>query len=213
MNLSFHCNDWELTFRDLQFITISQIIIYCGWNMILLLLCLSLLWGQIENFLPSFPTSLVLQPCFEKPSFFCIYCIWWNDTILNLQESMSVYESSTSSSREWKETSLMSTQGLQWKPNSPTVSTGPNRRRSYGAPFLGGGVGWGTCHVACGVLAPQPGIKPTPPCIGCSVGGTSTGLPRKSPIWSILITCLPWGRRPVSQFQVHVNTTAGSLCE
>ena len=115
MNLSFHCNDWELTFRDLQFITISQIIIYCGWNMILLLLCLSLPWGQIENFMPSFPPPrLVLQPCFEKPPFFCIYYIWWNDTILNLQASMSVCESSTSSSREWKETSLMSTQGLQW---------------------------------------------------------------------------------------------------
>ena len=29
------------------------------------------------------------------------------------------------------------------------------------------------------------------PCMGCSVWGTSTGLPRKSPIRSILIMCLP----------------------
>lgn len=33
------------------------------------------------------------------------------------------------------------------------------------------GVGWGARHAACGILAPQPGLKPTPPAWDALYGG------------------------------------------
>lgn len=62
-----------------------------------------------------------------------------------------------------------------------------DRTRDSRSIFFGGGVG--RRHAACGILAPQTRLKPTP-LYGCSVWGLHW-LPRKSPIRSILIMCLP----------------------